>query len=91
MKLTPYKNLKTAKEWFDSAILNVRTKLPQVRKSCFIFWFHIKGLVNIHLEIPNLELWMGSKMNEDEKRHIRLFEAWIIAYIAINIIDVLKN
>lgn len=86
MKISPYK-VDSVKNWFNSAFNEVQTNfLPIIRSQSFKFWLHIKNVVNIHIEIPALDKWLGDKMNEQDKRMFRLFGFWLFCYISVRLL-----
>lgn len=57
------------------------------RKDSFKFWLYLRGFFQFHLDVPNLELWLGNKLKESDKRKIRLGFAFIGFYLLTQLIQ----
>lgn len=90
MKITPYDKVLKFKALFSETIIQAQRLLPTFRSDSFKFWFYIKGVCHIHLDIPNFEKWMGDRFNEDEMRMFRLVRFWLFCALSLIILQKFK-
>ena len=91
MKIAPYKTASRIQALFSETVKQATKLLPTLRSDSFKFWFYLKGVCHIHIDIPNFEKWMGDRLNEEEMRLFRLFRFWLFCAVSLIILQKLKT